>query len=100
MTYVDELATEIQRHVPPRLLPTGDLQLLFRLYALLALSKGHSVTVEDVHNAWAVWMLQHDPHHRALEPFAALDADTQATDAPFVDAILAAVAPRPVNASA
>jgi hypothetical protein len=46
-----------QQHVPDRLLPEGDTKPLFRLYALLALTKGRSVTAEDVHNAWAAWML-------------------------------------------
>ncbi len=100
MTYVDELATEIQRHVPSRLLPTGDLKPLFRLYALLALTKGRSVSPEDVHNAWVVWMLEQDPNHHALKPFDTMDADTQASDAPCAEAIHAVIAERLERASA
>jgi hypothetical protein len=87
MTYVDELASEIQQHVPARLLPVGDTLPLFRMYALLALTKGQTVSAEDVHNAWAVWMLEQDPNHRSIKPFDELDADTQASDEPYVRAI-------------
>lgn len=89
MTYLDELATVIERQVPADLLPAEDAGPLFRLYALLALAKGRSVNAADVHNAWAAWMQERDPHHRSIKPFAALDAETQASDEPFVEAIRA-----------
>lgn len=92
MTYVDELASEIKSCVPSRVLPDGDTRLLFRLYALLALTKGRSVRPEDVHDAWAIWMLDQNSNHRAIRPFDALDADTQAADVPYVRAIHAVVA--------
>lgn len=89
MSYLDELATEIERQVPADLLPGGDTRSLFRLYALLALAKGRAVDAADVHNAWAAWMQERNPHHRSIKPFEALDADTQAADEPFVEAIRA-----------
>ena len=89
MTYLDELASEIERHVPADLLPDGDTRSLFRLYALLALAKGGSVDAADVHNAWAAWMQERDTHHPSIKPFEALDAETQASDEPFVEAIRA-----------
>jgi hypothetical protein len=89
MTYLDELATEIERRVPHELLPDDGTDSLFRLYALLALAKGRAVTAVDVHNAWAAWMLERDPGHRSIKPFDELDAETQASDAPFVEAIRA-----------
>lgn len=87
MTYLDELASEIQRHVPARLLPDGNTRPLFHLYALLTLTKGRSVSAEDVHNAWAVWMLEQDPNHHSIKPFEELDFATQASDEPYVRAI-------------
>lgn len=87
MTYLDELAAEIQRRIPAEVLPDGDTHSLFRLYALLALVKGRSVDAADVHNAWAAWMNEYDPGHRSLKPFEELDAETRAADAPFADAI-------------
>lgn len=89
MSYLDELATEIERQVPADVLPDGDTRSLFRLYALLALAKGRSVGAADVHNAWAAWMQERDPHHRSLKPFDELDAETQASYEPFVEAIRA-----------
>jgi hypothetical protein len=89
MTYLDELASEIRRRVPRDLLPDEDTGSLFRLYALLALSKGTAVDAIDVHNAWAAWMQERDPDHRSIKPFEELDAETQASDEPFVEAIRA-----------
>lgn len=87
MTYIDELAGDIKREVGPDLLPEGNVDSLFRVYALLALLKGEEVSPQDVHDAWTVWMSDQDPGHRSLKPFAELDAETQSADAPFADAI-------------
>jgi hypothetical protein len=89
VTYLDELAREIQERVPRTVLPDDDTGSLFRLYALLALAKGTAVDAADVHNAWAAWMLDRDPGHRSIRPFGELDAETQASDEPFVEAIRA-----------
>jgi hypothetical protein len=39
---------------PADMLPPQDAKLLFRLYALLLVTKGPAVSALDVHNAWAV----------------------------------------------
>lgn len=90
MTYLDELAAEIERRVPRNLLPGEETGSLFRLYALLALAKGTAVEARDVHNAWTAWMQERDPDHRSIKPFEELDSETQAFDQPFVEAIRAA----------
>ncbi len=92
VTYLDDLGAQIERRVPRQLIPNEDTKLLFRLYALLALAKGSDVDAVDVHNAWALWMQERDPGHRSIKPFAELDADTQASDEPFVRAIRAVAA--------
>ena len=92
MTYLDDLAFQIRKRIPEALLPEADTDPLFRLYAVLALAKREAVTAADVHNAWVAWMQEIDPGHRALVPFAALDASAQAADQPFVQAIRAAIA--------
>ena len=94
MNYLDELAGEIAKEISPGVLPSADTSRLFRLYALLVLAKGTDVTAIDVHDAWSVWMLELDPGHRSIRPFEELDADTQASDEPYVAAIRA-VAGRP-----
>jgi hypothetical protein len=90
MSYLDDVATTIRAHVPAEALPSGELDALFRLYAVLALAKGDKVTAEDVHNAWAAWMQASDPDHDSLRPVDELDDVTQAADEPYVDAIRAA----------
>lgn len=90
MSYLDDLATTIRGYVPAEALPTGDLDALFRLYAVLALAKGDATTTEDVHNAWAAWMQERNVDHRSLRPFSDLDSAKQAADKPYVDAIRAA----------
>lgn len=92
MSYLAELADAIRNEVDPAALPTGDTASLFRIYAVLALAKGHEVTVEDVHNAWVAWMSERDPDHRSIKPFDELPADVRTQDEPFVDAIRAALA--------
>ena len=87
MSYLDELAAQIEREVPAELLPAHDTKLLFRLYALLLLAKGTAVTAPDVHNAWAIWMQETDPGHHAIRPYEELDPGAQASDEPFVAAI-------------
>jgi hypothetical protein len=87
MSYLDEIAAEIKRRLPPELLPDRDTTPLFRLYAVLALSKGRQVTAPDVHNAWAAWMQERDPSHSSIKPFGELDPETRAADDPYVEAI-------------
>lgn len=91
VTYLDEIAAQIQRQVSRDLLPEEDVRSLFRLYALLALVKGRFVTAADVHNAWAAWMLEIDPKHRSIKPFSDLDAETKQSDEPYVTAIRSVV---------
>ena len=43
-------------------LPGQDPALL-RLYALLVLTKGTSTTMEDTHEAWAIWRAETYPEH-------------------------------------
>jgi hypothetical protein len=87
MTYLDRIGAEIRQLVPPDLLPPGDLDALFRLYAVLALAKGDKVSAADVHNAWTAWMQDRRPEHTAIKRFDELDRATQALDEPFAQAI-------------
>ncbi len=91
MTYLDELAEEIESRVPSELMPPEDIRPLFRLYAVLALAKGAGVSTADVHDAWAAWTAARDPEHPSIKPFDELDTETQAADLPFAEAIRAAV---------
>lgn len=67
---------------------TGPLEKdLLRLYALLALTRGTDTTLEDVHDAWALWRNETNPQHRSLRPFDALTIDVQELDRRYADAI-------------
>lgn len=61
---------------------------LARLYALLALVKGEDTTLEDVHDAWAIWANIDRPHHKSLVPFDMLTEDVQELDEPYRHAIV------------
>jgi hypothetical protein len=81
LNYLDDLANEIGL-----LLPSCPEDLL-RLYALLALTVGEYVTLENVHDAWSAWRAVSKPDHPSLVPFAELSPEVQALDAPYAEAI-------------
>jgi hypothetical protein len=60
MMYLDQITADIRS-----LADDGDgytcpgAETLYRLYAVLCLAKGETVTAEDVHNAWSVWAAEH-----------------------------------------
>ena len=87
MTYLDAVADAIKKEVPVDAMPSEDTTDLFRLYALLLLAKGDSVTRSDVHNAWVAWMASRGERHSSMRPFDELPDETKAEDSPFVNAI-------------
>jgi hypothetical protein len=87
LNYITDIAARIRREVPQEALPEGDTELLFLMYAVLALTVGDGVGPEDVHDAWSAWMTYHNPSHESIKPFAQLSSGTKKTDQPFVDAI-------------
>lgn len=68
---------------------------LLRLYTLLALVKGPGTTLEDVHDAWAVWRADTRPDHPSLVPFGDLRPEVQELDRKYMDAICAAAPAAP-----
>jgi hypothetical protein len=80
VNYLDALAHEIGFLAP---CPED----LLRLYALLALTVGEDVTLENVHDAWSAWRAVSKPDHPSLVPFAELSPEVQALDAPYAEAI-------------
>lgn len=73
-----------------QLLPDCDPTLL-SLYGLLALTKGTGTTLEDVHEAWAIWRNLTNPAHKSLVPFDELTTEVQELDRPYMEAIHQAV---------
>lgn len=60
---------------------------LAQLYALLALVKGDATSLEDVHDAWAVWTAATRGSHRSLLPFTELTTDVQELDREYMNGI-------------
>jgi len=71
------VAMQLNEQLDPRLL---------ELYGYLALRTATETSREDVHDAWAVYQRQIDPHV-SLIPFDDLAPFVQALDQPYVDAI-------------
>lgn len=86
-TYIKKLAEQIRSKFAASELPEKGLDELFNSYALLALSKGASVTNEDVHNAWSAWATKYDPNNKSLVPYNELPPNIQKEDSKFTKAI-------------
>lgn len=87
MTYLNDLARLVREHLPLGARPPVDSDGLFLLYAVLVRVKGVATTEEDVHDAWAAWMLTVDPAHPCLLPFGDLPPEVQDEDVPYMAAI-------------
>ncbi|MDO8308935.1 MAG: hypothetical protein Q7V58_11330 [Actinomycetota bacterium] len=97
--YIDVIARAIRAGVSTSDLPDGDTDGLFRLYALLALTKGHAVNSQNVHDAWCVWMVDLQPSHDSLIPYDELPADVRIQDDRYAQAIREALKEMPVPLS-
>lgn len=87
MTYLRDIAGAIRGEIDVDRLPTGDIDLLFDLYAVLALIRGMDTTRRDVHETWVAWMLAEGEQHPSMVPFEDLPPDVQTEDEPFARAI-------------
>ena len=87
MTYVDVIADQIRAELDPPPDASAENAALFRLYALLLLTRGSAVTARDVHDAWVVWMLGRGEQHPSMVSFDHLPAAVQHEDDRYVRAI-------------
>lgn len=86
-TYVVDAIEALLARWPDEDVPDEDDPLV-RLYALLVLANGTETTLEDVHDAWALWEDgEGEPDHESLIPFDELDEETQELDRPYMEAI-------------
>jgi hypothetical protein len=58
---------------------------LAEMYALLVLVKGVNITMQDVHDAWAIWRNQTRPSHQSIIPFDELTVEVQELDRKYMD---------------
>ena len=91
-TYIDRITDKVAERTNIK------NKYLVRLYALLVLVKGENITLNDVHDAWAMdmnfkhqtdWCYGHE--HLSIVPFEELSAETQNKDQKYVN-ILRAIA--------
>lgn len=61
---------------------------LLDLYTLLVFTKGAATTLEDVHNAWAIWRNRTNSTHKSLIPFDKLASGVQELDREYAEAIV------------
>ncbi|WP_422653762.1 DUF7701 domain-containing protein [Lacisediminihabitans sp.] len=97
MNYLDQVASEIKQAIPAELRPDNDAQVLYRLYALLVLTRGVETTLANVHDAWSVWMLGREPSHESLVPFESLPEKVRQEDEPYQRAIVVVARARTVR---
>lgn len=80
-TYVQTVIDALEEELP------NQSETIIGLYALLAMSKGTGTTMEDVHDAWAVWRAYTRPDHPDLIPFDQLTDEVKAYDEKYLIAI-------------
>lgn len=89
VTYIDEIVEKVMNECK---IKSRDLA---KLYALLVLTKGNSITLKDVHDAWALNMnyrpttdkcFGHD--HKSIVPFNELSVESQNKDQRFVNSLI------------
>ncbi len=81
MNYIQNVIDDLNELIP------GYPPELIDLYALLVLTRGKETTLEDVHDAWAIWKNRIKPNHKSLIPFDELKFEIQERDRKFMVAI-------------
>ena len=81
MTYIESTIEKLRAGLGPA---DGSDDALLRLYALLVHSCGVDTTLEDVHDAWALWRSQTKPDHADLVPFEQLSDEVVEYDRPYM----------------
>lgn len=86
MNYVNIVRAKLIEEIPDELGRQDPAIIDF--YTLLVLVKGKDTTMQDVHDAWAVWRWRTRPGHKDLVPFDKLSTDVAEWDRPFAEAIV------------
>ena len=81
LNYVDEALELLIAEIP------GMPDELLDVYVLLVFVKGTATSLEDVHDAWAIWKNRSIPNHKSLIPFDELTKEVQELDRKYMNAI-------------
>lgn len=84
MIYVNNVLNLLDEELPG--LPSD----LLDFYALLVLTTGENTTLENVHDAWAMYTSLKRPDHKSLIPFEELTVEVQELDRKYADGIVRA----------
>jgi hypothetical protein len=87
MTYIECIAARIYDGVHPGEPVPQEQKGLYLIYAVLALSVGEAVTLENVHDAWSAWTVLTSAEHASVRPFPELSQETKQEDELFRAAI-------------
>lgn len=82
VSYAQEIVDRLDAEIP------GNDPDLLRLYALLVMSTGVNTTMENIHDAWALWRIATRPDHPDLVPFDRLTPEVREYDRPYMDAVI------------
>lgn len=81
MNYIDNITSQLATRFPE------DDAAVLRLYTLLVKVAGSNITLENVHDAWAVWRADTEPDHPDIVPFHELTLENQERDRKYAVAI-------------
>lgn len=88
-TYIDNICEKVQE-------ATGlKSKEIVKMYALLVLTKGKDITLEDIHDGWSMVMnfKESNPpycyghEHKSIVPFEQLSKETQERDVKYLEAL-------------
>ena len=80
--YIEEVTEELATRIDVK-------KELLDLYALLVITRGVWTTLEDVHDAWAIWRTSSSREHKSIRPFESLSEEVQELDREYAEAIKA-----------
>jgi len=81
MNYIEKIRDRLAKEIDVE-------EDLLDLYTLLAFVKKGDCTLEDVHDAWAIWRNKTNPAHKSLIPFKELNPKVQELDQEYTNAII------------
>lgn len=82
MNYIQRVKQELSKRIDVE----NDL---LDLYTLIVFLKGKEATLENIHDAWAIWRNNTKPDHKSIIPFKELTEEIQEMDREYTEAIQA-----------
>lgn len=90
MNYIQEIKQDLSKRINVE----SDL---LDLYTLIVFLKGKEATLENIHDAWAIWRNNTKPDHKSIIPFNELTKEIQEMDREYTEAIKATAEVFPIT---